>query len=616
MICLNAAGCIKREPRLDAERPVAAGTVQPESIMPASRPPTGNYGKVQGVDVLGGKGIRAFRLGGATDRVRAKYVRIEGQPFAEAIRAEAREPSRDAWDVQLQALTTEPVENGDVLLATVYFRTVATAQQGGEGRSEFVFELARDPWTKSVSQEIHASSEWKQVRVPFIAAQPHAAGEAQAVFRLGYGRQVIELGGAKIENFGKQLALADLPTTKPAYAGMALDAPWRKDAAARIEEVRKAPLRVVVKGADGRPLEGAIVRVEQVRHAFGFGTAATASRLLAEPEEHFHTALGELFNVVTLENDLQWVPLSGEWGERFTLKRATAAVEWLQARDFAVRGHALVWPDWRHLPRSVRALEKKPEELRVAIDAHVRQLVGALRGKMDAWHVANEPTVGRELLGPLGEEVIIEWLKAARAEDPDVELYINDSGILGGSGGNTPRRQQLEALVRRILDSGAPLDGIGMKAHFGGALTSPVELLTILDRFGKLGKKLYVTEFDVNVSDEQLAAEYTRDFYTVVFSHPAVAGVVMWGFWDGSHWKNNAPLYRHDWSLKPAGEVFRQLVLDTWRTRAEGPTDMAGQYAIRAFRGSYRVHASAGERTASAMAELGADGAQLAMVLE
>ena len=50
----------------------------------------------------------------------------------------------------------------------------------------------------------------------------------------------------------------------------------------------------------------------------------------------------------------------------------------------------------------------------------------------------------------------------------------------------------------------------------------------------------------------------------------------MWGFWDGAHWKNNAPLYRRDWSLKPAGAAYRDLVLKTWRTDASGKTGADG----------------------------------------
>src|SRR5262245_17882875 len=59
----------------------------------------------------------------------------------------------------------------------------------------------------------------------------------------------------------------------PTYEGRAATAAWRLQAAASIEKHRKADLVVVVKDAHAHPVEGAVVEVEQIRHAFPFGTA-------------------------------------------------------------------------------------------------------------------------------------------------------------------------------------------------------------------------------------------------------------------------------------------------------------------------------------------------------
>ena len=54
------------------------------------------------------------------------------------------------------------------------------------------------------------------MQVRFKAARAYAAGEAHAIFRLGYDPQTIELGGVKVESFGKQIAFWSLPTTQNA----------------------------------------------------------------------------------------------------------------------------------------------------------------------------------------------------------------------------------------------------------------------------------------------------------------------------------------------------------------------------------------------------------------
>eukprot|EP00035_Acanthoeca_spectabilis_P029234 m.473756 g.473756 ORF g.473756 m.473756 type:complete len:90 (-) comp34939_c0_seq1:188-457(-) len=44
----------------------------------------------------------------------------------------------------------------------------------------------------------------------------------------------------------------------------------------------------------------------------------------------------------------------------------------------------------------------------------------------------------------------------------------------------------------------------------------------------------------------------TRDFLTTAFASPAVDRILMWGFDDGTHWLKSAPLFRADWTAKPA----------------------------------------------------------------
>lgn len=563
-----------------------------EGVTTASREPvatatTGKSDEVSGVSLLGPQGLRALTVSGHTERVAVSHVPVSGQPFTEALRAEIKDGSTNVWDVQVSARTVAPVEAGDVLLATFFFRTERSRAESGEGQTEFVFELARDPWTKSVSYPVRAGRDWKQYHVPFVAVESYAPGEAQMIFRLGYDPQIIEIGGVTVENFGKRLRLADLPVTKLTYPGMEPDAPWRAQAAQRIEQHRKGDLTIEVRDAAGRPVPDAEVSAKQVRHAFGFGTCAPASLVLGENEK-FQANLRELFNMVTLENDLKWQALT-DWGSGFTLERAQAAVDSLRKNGFAVRGHVLVWPSFKNSPKYLRELEKDPAKLRAEVIEHIRKLTRAMRGKLVHWDVVNEPFDNHDFMDILGQDVLAEFFKEARAGDPGAKLFINDYAILSGGGGWSAHREHYETTIRRLLELGAPLDAIGMQGHFGTALTGPEELLAILDRYAKLGKPIHVTEYDVVIDDEEVAGKYTHDFYTTLFSHPQVESITMWGFWDGSHWKQNAPLFRTDWSIKPAGEAYRKLVLETFRTDVQGKTDARGAFATRGFFGEYEI---------------------------
>jgi hypothetical protein len=115
---------------------------------------------------------------------------------------------------------------------------------------------------------------------------------------------------------------------------------------------------------------------------------------------------------------------------------------------------------------------------------------------------------------------------------------------------------------------------LGLESHLA-RMTPPVEILQQFDRYAEFGS-INITEFDASVDDEQLQADMTRDYLTVCFSHPAVANFIMWGFWDGQHWRKNATIFRKDWSLKPSGNVYRDLVFKQWWTdRPHPPTRRA-----------------------------------------
>ena len=132
----------------------------------------------------------------------------------------------------------------------------------------------------------------------------------------------------------------------------------------------------------------------------------------------------------------------------------------------------------------------------------------------------------------------------------------------------------------------------------------------MLDRLAKPGLPLQVTELDVLTGDPDLQAAYLRDVLTVMYSHPAVEGVIMWGFWDGAHWKRTALLYARDWSEKPALKVWRELIFKQWWT------DAKGRFAASGFVGEYEVTASRGGKTKTVKATLPAAGATVGVVLE
>jgi hypothetical protein len=200
-------------------------------------PLNGSTGSVVGTgrDLIGPRGIQAFGVQGETGKVAVQPIAVAGQPFAEAIHAEIKEGSGNEWSVQLQAPTTGPVEEGDVLLATFYLRADKPLEGGLTGQTQFVFEQAKEPYAKGIIYDAQAGPDWRAFHVPFVSKQSFGPGEAHMNFHLGYEPETIDIGGITIENFGHHLRMSALPTTKP----------WSPP---KLEAIALAPI-------DGGPLE-------------------------------------------------------------------------------------------------------------------------------------------------------------------------------------------------------------------------------------------------------------------------------------------------------------------------------------------------------------------------
>jgi hypothetical protein len=113
------------------------------------------------------------------------------------------------------------------------------------------------------------------------------------------------------------------------------------------------------------------------------------------------------------------------------------------------------------------------------------------------------------------------------------------------------------------------------------------------------------------MTDEDLQADYTRDFVIALYSHPSVTGFTKWGFYQGRHWKPDAAMYRSDWSEKLSAKVWRDLVRGAWLTRVESKTDADGKLSTRGHLGDYEFTVTVGDKTIKQMRTLNQTGATL-----
>jgi GH35 family endo-1,4-beta-xylanase len=557
--------------------------------------------------------LRYYGPGAGAVHGNARRVAVQGQGFSEALRLSTlalpdNATGADEGVVSVRSKGRLALAKGDAILAEYWIRCVEGSADTCAVRLAILGDGPDQP--RIAGRAELGRKAWRKARALLTAADSAAPNAYTVNFTYGHQKQVVEIAGISLKRYPAGTAPSAFGIAHP-YEGAEPDAAWRKAADKRIDQIRKAPVTVTVTGPDGKPAAGAQVRVRMTRHAFPWGTAISAATLLADtPDaERYRKMFLENFNAVVFENDLKWP----QWERNRQL--ALDGVAWMRRNGITwIRGHNLVWPSWRWLPKDLPSLAGSPAALRKRAEDHIADTASANRGTLKDWDVLNEPYTNYDLMALAGDSIMIDWFKLAKQHDPFATLYINDFGILSGGGADLMHINHYQRTIRYLLDNGAPVEGIGMQGHFGSP-TPPERMLEILDLYARFGKPIAITEFDFEVDDQQLQAQFTRDLLTVCFSHPSVNQFLMWGFWEGRHWKPRGAMINRTWDPKPNYRVWRELVYKQWWTDETLTAGPDGRVSLRAFMGDYTIDASAAGRSASTQLKLDGGGAQAALKL-
>jgi GH35 family endo-1,4-beta-xylanase len=322
-----------------------------------------------------------------------------------------------------------------------------------------------------------------------------------------------------------------------------------------------------------------------------------------------------LFNTTTNTYYWDWI-----WNSPTNRQYAFDALNWMKANRMSVRGHTLIWPSRTYMPTdvwaqydSIRASQgdiAAANYLKTTIRNHITEVAGNtnLAGRIDQWDVMNEPYANNDVMNApgVGNAEVLEWFRTTRTADPTTKRVLNDYGIFTNKGDNA-HLDNFEFWVNYLKTNGV-IEGLGEQGHYSDdSLPDLDQLQAVYNRFAAYGLPVDITEFDVRSEDEQLQADFLRDYFVFMFSQPSISGIVQWGFWQGRHWIPNAALYRSDWSIKPNGQAFEDLLYNEWWTEVRG-TSRGGQFASKGFLGEYEIVATYNGQTQVLNTNLNAGG--------
>jgi len=378
---------------------------------------------------------------------------------------------------------------------------------------------------------------------------------------------------------------------------------------ADIAKYRKGALLIKAKPGDQ-------VLIEQVSHEFWFGCAISNGfvdgSMSANDKKQYEEKFLKHFNAAVTENAVKWATMERNKGE-VSYAAVDGILNWTEKNNIPLRGHNLFWGVDKFVQPWVKELDNK--SLTQTLQNRAETIAKRYKGRFAEYDLNNEMIHGNyyeERLGPDITKRMTEWVHNG---DPDAKLFLNDYDILTGN-----KLPEYMTQIRGLLKQNVPIAGIGVQGHLHAETFDRNQLRSALDSLATFKLPIRVTEFNMpgqrskyyndrtltmTASEEEVKAKEMVDYYKICFAHPAVEGILMWGFWEGANWIPVSSLYKRNWSPTPASAAYENLISKEWWTIVSGTIGESGELSIPAFYGKYKVTVKGSTRGVFLMKEKG-----------
>ncbi len=388
-----------------------------------------------------------------------------------------------------------------------------------------------------------------------------------------------------------------------------------------IENHRKGFGTVRVVDAEGKPVQGAEVRLVQRTHDFHYG--ANIFMLDEFETEEKNAAYREIFrkyfNFATLP--FYWDTLEPEEGKpRYSkdsprVYRRSApdlCLEYCEANGIEPKAHCLHYDHFE--PLWLRKYDTAHQWMK--LEERFAQCAERYRHRIPGWEVTNESFWGSCTTNMYFAPDFMERSFAlARRYFPVNELICNEGGEPFRDTFRYNRNQYFMQVERAKL-KGADINTVGFQYHVWSSPETeekivakqfdPLNIYRVFDTFDQAFRcPFQITEVTFPCHDpesreaENIQAEVLRNLYTIWFGVPNMEAIVYWNVVDGyahgaqigdfSKGENRlaGALFRFDMTPKPAAEVLRKLFTEEWHTDVTVSTNEDGRATFKGFFGNY-----------------------------
>jgi len=360
-----------------------------------------------------------------------------------------------------------------------------------------------------------------------------------------------------------------------------------------IAKHRKGTITIKAKKGDK-------VVVEQLSHEFWFGAAISnqfgTGQMAENDRKQYEEKFLKNFNSAVTENAVKWGSMEPQKGQ-VNYTAVDGILNWTEKNNIPLRAHNLFWG----IPKFVQPWVKElnDNDLRQTLQNRAETITRRYKGRFAEYDLNNEMVHGNYYEDRLGPEITKLMAQWAHNGDPDAKLFLNDYDILTGK-----KLTEYMVQIRTLLKQGVPIAGIGVQGHLHSDTFDRNELRKALDSLAIFNLPIRITEFNMpgqrskyltekiltmTPEEEALKAKELVDYYKICFAHPAVEGMIMWGFWAGANWIPASSLYALDWSPTLTADAYQNLIFKEWWTKDSRTAGKDGVVSIPAFYGKYKV---------------------------
>ncbi len=259
---------------------------------------------------------------------------------------------------------------------------------------------------------------------------------------------------------------------------------------------------------------------------------------------------GTYWNQITGENEHKWSSVEGSrdrmsWtgGDRVANYAKTAGIPW--------KFHTLVWGS--QFPGWITGLSQSDQlaEVEEWFDEAKKQYPDIpMIDVVNEAHPNHAPAPFKNALGgdgSTGYDWIIKSFQMARERWPNAILIYNDYN-------NIEYNNEVNwtvGLINKMKEVKAPIDAIGCQAHDASRINTNT-LKSNIDKLAATGLPIFITEYDVGMSDDTQQLNSVKDQFPVFWNHESVVGVTYWGYIVGETWRTGTGLMQSNGNPRPS----------------------------------------------------------------